>query len=95
MGRISISATDYAAILDELVITGIHANAMSVTVGTHESLGRVVLLRSGTGYAIITDRLEEFARKQHTEGRSWTRATGRAGTQPGGPSAPADTGTPR
>lgn len=57
MRRQSISASEYAVILSELVVTAMHMNAMSVTLGTHETYGRVVLLRSGTAFVVIADRL--------------------------------------
>ncbi|MDX7952170.1 hypothetical protein P7D22_13395 [Lichenihabitans sp. Uapishka_5] len=62
MRRQSISASEYAVILGELVVTSMHASIMSVIIGTHEAHGRVILLRSGTGFVIIADRLEVLRR---------------------------------
>ena len=62
MRRRSISASEYAVIMGELVVTGTHANAMSVTVGTHDTYGRVVLLRSAAGFVMIADHLEDHPR---------------------------------
>lgn len=58
MRRKCISASEYAHVLSELVVTGEHTHVMAVTVGTHERHGRVVLLRSGNGFVIIADRLD-------------------------------------
>ena len=63
MRRQAISASEYAVILGQLAVTSTHANTMSVIIGTHESYGRVVLLRSGTGFVLIADHLEAPARK--------------------------------
>ena len=62
MQRKSISQSEYEAILEELVITRMQANVMSMTSGKHRDYGRVVLLQSSTSFVIIADNLASLQR---------------------------------
>ena len=55
MQRVSIGESVYHSILEKLEITQMCAGDMSLIVGVHEALGRVVLVRSGLAFAVIAD----------------------------------------